>query len=320
MSTNRKITLFFIFCIAFLYGLSKWGGAWDNKPLQKIYRLQAAAKQGDMRAQNDLGLIYEVGNGIAVDYNQSFYWYKKSAQQEFAPALYNLGRYYANGIGMNKDPRVAREYYSRSASQGFALARVNLGKLLLDGKGGDIDYNQARELFQKAAEVGSSVAMYDLGYMYENGLGIPKDDTAAAEWYIKAADRGSRKARNSLALYYAQGLGGVHINRKEALNLLKLSACQGYSIAQVNLGMLYSGDTGDMSLDYIKSYAWFSVAIHNGYHDAETMRTGIARKIGVSEMKKAINTAGEYIKRYQSYSDWNAKDKECRLLLRRDKI
>ncbi len=176
MNANRKITLIFIvlFFSFFSYGLSKWLGTWDNKLLQKISRLQKAAEQGDMRAQNDLGHIYEVGNGIEVDYTKSVYWYKKSAEKEFAPALYNLGRYYANGIGVNKDPRVAREYYSRSASQGFALAQVNFGKLLLDGKGGDIDYDQARELFKKAAEVGSSVAMYDLGYMYENGLAYQK--------------------------------------------------------------------------------------------------------------------------------------------------
>ncbi|MFJ2976726.1 tetratricopeptide repeat protein [Kluyvera sp. NPDC087067] len=319
MIINKRIALFLIF-LFLLYGLSKWIGTWDNKLLQKRSNLQMAAEQGDMRAQNDLGLIYEVGNEIEVDYNKSFYWYKKSAEQEFAPALYNLGRYYENGIGVNKDPRVAREYYSRSARQGFALAQVNLGKLLLDGKGGDIDYNQAHELFKKAAEVGSSVAMYDLGYMYENGLGIPKDDTTAAEWYIKAADRGSWKARNSLALYYAQGLGGVHINRTKALNLLKLSACQGYSIAQVNLGMLYSGNTGDISLDYIKAYAWLSVAIHNGYYDAKSMRAKTVEKIEGNEMKKAIYIADEYIKKYSSNAEWNAKDKECKILLQRGEI
>lgn len=323
MIIKRKIIAFFSFSIFIFfisYGLNKCWSEGGEKPSRKIAKLQEAAEQGDVRAQNDLGLIYEVGNGIEKNYAKSFYWYKKSAQQGFAPALYNLGLYYANGIGVNKDLRMARECYSRSASKGFVLAQVNLGTLLLDGKGGDVDYNQARELFKKAAEAGSSPAMYNLGNIYQNGLGIPKDNTAAAEWYIKAAGRGSKKARNSLALYYANGLGGVHVDRIEAINLLKLSACQGYSIAQVNLGELYSGNTDDISLDYIKSYAWFSVAIYNGFHDAESMRAKIFGKIEVNEMKKAISIADEYIRKYPSHSDWNAKDKECRLLLQRGEI
>jgi TPR repeat protein len=46
-------------------------------------------------------------------------------------------------------------------------------------------------------------------------------------------------ARNSLALFYAKGLGNLPIDKEKAFNLLNVSACQGYAIAQNNLLILY---------------------------------------------------------------------------------
>ena len=41
----------------------------------------AAAKQGDPKAQNNLGLLYDNGTGVKQDHQKATFWYRKSAKQ-----------------------------------------------------------------------------------------------------------------------------------------------------------------------------------------------------------------------------------------------
>ena len=47
--------------------------------------------------------MYFNEKGVAKDDTQSFYWYKKSAEQGYSLAQYNLGYMYANGLGVAAD-------------------------------------------------------------------------------------------------------------------------------------------------------------------------------------------------------------------------
>lgn len=39
------------------------------------------AEQGNARSQYNLGLCYAIGEGVAKDYKQAVYWYRKAADQ-----------------------------------------------------------------------------------------------------------------------------------------------------------------------------------------------------------------------------------------------
>lgn len=56
-----------------------------------------------MRAQYELGLKYDNGEGVATDKNQAMAWYQQSANQGYAKAQYNLGTMYRLGEGVAKD-------------------------------------------------------------------------------------------------------------------------------------------------------------------------------------------------------------------------
>jgi hypothetical protein len=122
-----------------------------------------AADLGVARAQFNVGLMYDSGQGVARDYAQAVIWYRKAANQGLAPAQNNLGSLYENGQG------VAR------------------------------DYAQAMSWFRKAADQGYAVAQSNVGEMYEKGLGVPKDIAQATVWYEKAAELGNEKAKAKLA-------------------------------------------------------------------------------------------------------------------------
>jgi hypothetical protein len=80
----------------------------------------ASANEGDPKAQNYVGEIYERGMGVAPDYAQAAVWYEQAAGQGYAPAQINLGQLYEQGLGVPKDPVQALNLY-REAS-GFQQA------------------------------------------------------------------------------------------------------------------------------------------------------------------------------------------------------
>lgn len=75
----------------------------------------AAAEEGDTRAQNYVGEIYEKGLGTDPDYAKAVSWYRKAADQGFAQAQLNLGYLYEQGLGVPKDAGRAAELYANAA-------------------------------------------------------------------------------------------------------------------------------------------------------------------------------------------------------------
>ena len=62
-----------------------------------------AANKGDAKAQNNLGAMYDKGQGVPQDYNQAASWYRRAADQGDAEAQYNLGLMYYYGHAAPKD-------------------------------------------------------------------------------------------------------------------------------------------------------------------------------------------------------------------------
>ena len=106
-------------------------------------RTLQAAERGNVKAQNNLGVMYEKGLGVHQDYTQAMKWYRKAAEQGAAAAQYNLGLLYANDSSIHQDYAQAAEWYRKAAEQGEAEAQFNLGLMYADGQGVRQDYAQA---------------------------------------------------------------------------------------------------------------------------------------------------------------------------------
>lgn len=149
------------------------------------------AEQGNAKAQNRIGWMYEHGYGVPKDEQQAAAWYLKAAEQGNATAQTNLGMMYRNGRGVTKDEQQAIVWFRKAAEQGDGVAQVSLGA----------------EWHLKAAAQGNAEAQYNLGVMYFTGQGLPKNDQQAAAWYRKAADQGLASAQYNLGLMYGKGQG-----------------------------------------------------------------------------------------------------------------
>lgn len=82
-----------------------------------------SAEQGYAAAQNNLGVMYNYGEGTLKDPKQAFYWYKKSAEQGYATAQYNLGSMYYDGEGTEKDLKQAAFWIKKSYENGNEEAK-----------------------------------------------------------------------------------------------------------------------------------------------------------------------------------------------------
>ena len=104
--------------------------AYERKDYKTAYKLLLPlAEQGDVEAQYNLGLMYDLGNGVPQDYKQAVKWFKLAAEQGEAEAQFNLAQMYYEGQGIAQDYKEAEKLFQLSAEQGDAEAQCNLGMM-----------------------------------------------------------------------------------------------------------------------------------------------------------------------------------------------
>ena len=74
-------------------------------------------------AQTNLGLMYDLGEGVAQDDAEAVKWYRKAAEQDSAEAQNNLGTMYVQGQGVAQDEVEAVKWYRKAAEQGIRQGR-----------------------------------------------------------------------------------------------------------------------------------------------------------------------------------------------------
>ena len=161
---------------------------------------QAAAEQGDARAQHGLGLLYDSGRGFPENPKLAAQWYAKAADQGVTAAASNLALLYATGRGVTKNLAKAVQLWSFAAKGGYATAQFNLGLLYYRGDGVAKSYPTAAAWFLKAAQGGSDDGEYAVAEMYRLGRGVPKDIKKAIFWFSQSAKNGNEAAAERLAV------------------------------------------------------------------------------------------------------------------------
>ena len=94
--------------------------------MEAVKSYRKAAEQNFAKAQYNLGVCYEHGEGVAKDQVEAVKWYRKAAEQNFAKAQYNLGVCFYTGEGVAKDPVEAYKWQLLAARQGDEDAKNNI--------------------------------------------------------------------------------------------------------------------------------------------------------------------------------------------------
>jgi len=250
----------------------------------QIYR--HLARQGEVIAQFNLGVMYANGQGIVQNDKHAVYCYQKAGEQGYASAQNNLGWMYQNGRGVRQDNDEAVFWYRKAAEQGNETAQCNLGLMYENGRGVVQDDGQAVFWYRKAAEQGDdrersqinyinlkrkrlaadqshARAQYKLGEMYLHGNGLAQADEQAVSWYRKAAEQGHEDAQCELGLMYSCGFG-VEEDYEQAAFWYRMAADQGHARAQCDLGEMYEIGSG-VEQDEKEAVFWYCKAANQGY-------------------------------------------------------
>lgn len=178
-----------------------------NAQVNQFQNLLPAAEKGNLEAEDDLGYLYQTGEGTPQDERQAVIWYRRAAENGYATAERHLAYMYWAGLGLPQDYAQALIWYRRAAQQGDAWAENNIGSMYATGQGVAQDYQLARLWFTRAASERNPAAQVNLGDMYLYGLGTPRDYATARQWYTLAALRGDFTAQLRLGWLYATGQG-----------------------------------------------------------------------------------------------------------------
>jgi TPR repeat protein len=224
--------------------------------------LQSAAAAGSAVAMNNLGTLYEKGEGVPKDAAEARLWFEKAATRGLPIAMSNLGWLYQNGNGVAQDYAAAKGWYERAAGLGNAVAMLNLGWLYGTSKGVAQNYAEARRWYEKAAAAGNSTAMNNLGLFYRDGTGVAQDYTEARRWFERAAAANNPAGMSNLGWLFQSG-HGVGVDLAAAKSWYEKAAAQGNSAGMVNLGWLYGNGKG-VTLDHAEARRWFEKAAAAG--------------------------------------------------------
>ena len=168
----------------------------DFAEARRLY--DKAAASGYAMAMNNIGAMYEGGDGVPRNYAEAVRWYGKAVALGEPIAMVDLGWLYEHAHGVAQDLSEARRLYETAARAGVPAGMNNLGLLYLNGKGVARDTTEARRLFEQGIALGDAANMNDLGVMYMEGAGVRRDVKMAREWYEKAAALGNPEAKQNL--------------------------------------------------------------------------------------------------------------------------
>ena len=140
-----------------------------------LHSWSAAAGDGNAEAAFDLGLLYDLGNGVPASAETAFQWYRLAAEGGMGAAAFDVGVMYDSGRGAPLDRSKAAIWYAR------------------------------------AAVLGEKRAAFNLGQLYAVGQGVPRNDAAAIAWYdvATAAIPEARIKASALAAQLPSKLAGA---------------------------------------------------------------------------------------------------------------
>jgi len=162
--------------------------------------LTQRAEAGDRTAMRTLAETYYAGrNGAEQDFAKAAEWFRRLARQGDVRAQTSLGLMYARGYGVPKDLAQAHRWWNFAAVQNDPGAQYNLGLTYVQGEGVEIDHERAARWFREAARRGHVQAQYNLGLLLHEGKGVKRDPQQAYYWVKVAALQGDELAQQNLA-------------------------------------------------------------------------------------------------------------------------
>ena len=160
-------------------------------------KLRPLAQQGDATAQFKLGLLYEDGRGVAINYEEAAKWFRLAAEQGETQAQNSISFAYAKGKGVDQNYVEAYKWASLAASRGAEKTLVERDNLIAkmsktqiaeaerlarswQPKSAELASLQLRKETERAAVIETQRLLGSLGYKVGDADGVAGPRTRAA--------------------------------------------------------------------------------------------------------------------------------------------
>ena len=202
--------------------------AWKDGEYVKAFPVFLRLAQcGYEHAYGYVGLCYELGEGVAKDYQQMLIFYNKAIDAKIYLGVYRLGMFYAS----QGDHVKARQLYELAIQGGWATgdAYIKIAAMYEKGRGGKIDLGKAIEYYRIALQHHESEAQSAL-----HRLGV-YDDVVLPDSILSNSSR-------QLFKIGKQNCEGFNSNKSLAFAYFKAAASKGHPFAAKRVVQMHSED------------------------------------------------------------------------------
>ena len=238
--------------------------------------LEKDAQDGNLQAQNNLGVQYYLGRKRPQDYKNAADWFTKAAEKGFAVSQYNLGIMYLHGKYFTQDDPLSFEWLLKAAEQGYGIAQYHISQCYAIGRGAELSIKDKLNWLKKAAQSGYALAQHAIGKFSTEEILLKEifgDSSPTGQvqekinWLVAAALQGYAPSQIALGNYYQYGYGFKQ-NFKKAVNWYSKAAEQGHSRGQYYLGNCFYHGIG-VARSINKAVKLFHNAAEQGDSDAQ---------------------------------------------------
>ena len=212
-----------------------------------------AADMGNGEAMCQIGLLYNLGKGVAKNIDTANQWYLKAGEAGDSDGYYCLAE---NCRSLSQ----AIEYYRKAADMGNAKAMIEIGMSYEYGRGVTKNVDTANQWYLKAGEAGDPEGYMIVAEYYRKQK---KEYTKAIELYEKAFDLGRKSCSYEIAKLYLSHKKDCVFNysyaelkdllKEKSLKENEIEKCNCVNIEKV-LYWFYKSDNEEK--DDILKYMW----------------------------------------------------------------
>ena len=213
------------------YSAEKYDDLWKNEDYETLLPIvRSAAESGNSEEQSDLGVMYQLGFGVAIDISTALKWYLKAAEQGNSSCMESVAQIYSgrtNGSEQIKNSKKAEEWFKKAEKATVDKSNFDYEAyysfLLNEGRN-----KEAFEVLKRGAKNGRMLSLLDLANTYYWGedywlgdFGVSQDFLKAGEWFEKAADAGAAEAMMRMAEFCLYAQGNVQEDNDRAFQYLQ---------------------------------------------------------------------------------------------------
>ena len=195
--------------------------------------------------------------------------FKKSADMGSPEGCYNLAYCYMKGDGIGQNFSKAFELFKKSnAIQSSDRALEMLGICYFYGVGVRQNYSEAYNHLIKVNAGNRPEAQYLLAYCFYHGKGVGISETQAKKYFLLSAQNGYSQSQVEIGKFYLSGKCGFNKSLTEAFTNFKKAADNNNPEGQYELGMCYLKERG-VNKDNKSAAQYFRLSAENGFPEAQ---------------------------------------------------